>query len=124
MIKPSMLNGVKSMEELESLSDEALNLLISNQKLLIELRPSQVKFESKNISLDVVKCATFTQGYFNRQIIILLHSLGVKVKYFEEKQKETLGFADISKFKELKFQFEKFYKDYSFLQNKSSHEIT
>ena len=37
------------------------------------LRPSQVKFPSENFTLDIIRCATFSQGFLNRQIITLLH---------------------------------------------------
>lgn len=50
------------------------------------LRKSQVKFPSKNLTLDVVRWATFSQGYFNRQIITLLHCLGVPIDYFLRRQ--------------------------------------
>ena len=49
------------------------------------LRKSQVKFPSENLTLEVVRCATFSQGYLNKQVILLLHSLGVPVDYFMKK---------------------------------------
>jgi len=53
---------------------------------LVLLRNSQVKFPSDNLSLDIVRCATFSQGYLNRQVITLLHCLGVPIEYFLRKQ--------------------------------------
>jgi RNA-dependent RNA polymerase len=32
----------------------------------ILLRNSQVKFQSDNLTLDIVRCATFSQGFLNR----------------------------------------------------------
>jgi hypothetical protein len=49
------------------------------------LRESQIKFPSKNLSLDIVRCATYSQGFLNRQIIILLNCLGVPKEYFMKK---------------------------------------
>jgi RNA-dependent RNA polymerase len=49
---------------------------------LAELRPSQVKFIANEFFLEVVRGATFTQGYLNRQIILLLNCLGVPDETF------------------------------------------
>jgi RNA-dependent RNA polymerase len=49
---------------------------------LVELRPSQVKFVANEYFLEVVRGATFTQGYLNRQIILLLSCLGVPDEVF------------------------------------------
>jgi hypothetical protein len=38
----------------------------------VEIRPSMVKFRSNYRKLEVIRCATFSQGYLNRQIIRLL----------------------------------------------------
>jgi RNA-dependent RNA polymerase len=43
----------------------------------IRLRESQIKFPSNDLSLNVVRCATYSQGYLNRQLIMLLSCLGV-----------------------------------------------
>ena len=48
----------------------------------MELRPSQVKFESQDYYLEVIRCSTFSQGYLNRQVILLLSNLGVKDEVF------------------------------------------
>jgi hypothetical protein len=68
-------------------------LVVNNNTALFEkhncqvlLRNSQVKFPSVNLSLDIVRCATFSQGYLNRQIIMLLHCLGVPIEFFLRKQ--------------------------------------
>ena len=52
----------------------------------IWLRPSQVKFESESTTLNVIRCSKFSQGYLNRQVIILLHCIGVPIEYFLEAQ--------------------------------------
>ena len=44
---------------------------------LLEIRPSMVKFKSKHSQLEVIRCATFSQGYLNQQIIRLLSCQGV-----------------------------------------------
>lgn len=51
----------------------------------IQLRKSQTKFSSDDLSFNVIRCSTFGQGYFNRSMIILLSSLGVPDEYFMRK---------------------------------------
>ncbi|TNV86912.1 hypothetical protein FGO68_gene10314 [Halteria grandinella] len=53
-----------------------------NDQLLVELRPSQLKFETTDYPLEVIRCATFSQGYLNRQVILLLSNLGVPDEVF------------------------------------------
>lgn len=53
----------------------------------VQLRPSQIKFESKHLTLEVIRTSTYIQGYLNRQIITLLSALGVKDEVF-------MGFMD------------------------------
>lgn len=43
----------------------------------LEIRPSMKKFESPDFKLEIIRCATFSQGYLNRQVIMLLNCLGV-----------------------------------------------
>ena len=81
MVKPSLLEGVE-LEKVTELSELEIEFHLRQQKTQIELRPSQIKFPTKNITLDICKCATFTQGFLNRQIIVLLYSLGVSQDYF------------------------------------------
>jgi hypothetical protein len=56
MVKPSLLIS----SDINSLDTCDIEDVIKKQKTLVQLRPSQIKFPSNNISLDVVKCATFT----------------------------------------------------------------
>lgn len=48
----------------------------------VVLRDSQIKFESLDTNFNIIRCSTFSQGYLNRQIIILLNSLGVPEEVF------------------------------------------
>ncbi|CAO3647238.1 unnamed protein product [Cunninghamella blakesleeana] len=48
----------------------------------IELRPSQIKFNSDHYMLEVIRHSTHIAAYLNRQAIILLSSLGVKDEVF------------------------------------------
>ena len=59
------------------------------------LRPSQVKFPSENFTLDIIRCATFSQGFLNRQIITLLHCQGVPAEFFLSKQSAAKEFLSI-----------------------------
>ena len=49
---------------------------------MVVLRDSQIKFKSNDLGLNVVRCATYSQGYLNRQVIILLNCLGVPAEVF------------------------------------------
>jgi hypothetical protein len=43
-----------------------------------------MKFQTKDFPLEVIRCATFSQGYLNRQVILLLNNIGVPDQVFEE----------------------------------------
>ena len=49
---------------------------------IICIRPSMIKFKSEDLELGVVRAALHSLGYLNRQIIILLYSLGVSENIF------------------------------------------
>jgi len=38
----------------------------------IQFRESQEKFKSPDMQLEVIRCATYSQGYLNRQVIMLM----------------------------------------------------
>ena len=46
-----------------------------------------------------MRCATFSQGYLNRQIIILLHSLGVPIEFFIHKQQVEKQYISLESIK-------------------------
>eukprot|EP00347_Sterkiella_histriomuscorum_P000757 403374620 len=48
----------------------------------VQLRKSQIKFACENWGLEVIRCSTFSQGYLNRQVILLLSCLGVDDNVF------------------------------------------
>lgn len=48
----------------------------------IQLRPSQIKFESPHTVLEVIRTSTFLPAYLNRQAIVLLSALGIKDEVF------------------------------------------
>ena len=56
---------------------------------VVALRPSQIKFESEDFSFNVIRASTYGQGYLNRQIILLLHCLGVPEEWFFDKQEQA-----------------------------------
>lgn len=62
---------------------------------VVQLRASQVKFVSDDLSLNVVRCSTISQGYLNRQIIILLQSLGVPEQIFIDYQRKAKEYASV-----------------------------
>jgi hypothetical protein len=50
----------------------------------IQLRPSQIKFESEHLTLEVIRTSTYIHGFLNRQVITILSALGVPDKVFLE----------------------------------------
>lgn len=60
---------------------------LSEGPVKVQLRPSQIKFQSKHLILEVIRTSTYIHGYLNRQIITLLSALGVKDEVF-------MGFMD------------------------------
>jgi RNA-dependent RNA polymerase len=48
----------------------------------VVLRKSMIKFNSTSTDLEIIRCATWSQGSLNRQIIMLLVSLGVPEEIF------------------------------------------
>ena len=60
----------------------------SNWKL--SLRKSMLKFQSENITLDVLACSKYQPYFLNRQLITLLSTLGVGDSVFELKQEEAV----------------------------------
>uniref|UniRef100_A0A0A9DRF2 RNA-dependent RNA polymerase n=1 Tax=Arundo donax TaxID=35708 RepID=A0A0A9DRF2_ARUDO len=60
----------------------------SNRKL--SLRKSMSKFQSENITLDVLAYSKYQPCFLNRQLITLLSTLGVRDSVFELKQQEAV----------------------------------
>ena len=57
----------------------------------IQLRQSQIKFEAQDLSFNVIRASTFGQGFFNRQVIMLLYCLGVPESYFTDLQATAIA---------------------------------
>lgn len=55
------------------------------------------KFESDKLELGVIRCATPSLSYLNRQIIVLLSCLGVPDEVFLDLQQEALDRLDTHK---------------------------
>lgn len=53
----------------------AVNPELTGEVILV--RPSMLKFKSNDTELGVIRCSSYSQGYLNRQIIVLLATLGV-----------------------------------------------
>jgi hypothetical protein len=69
---------------------------LGEEQHAVQLRQSQIKFKTKDIFLEVVRGATFTQGYLNRQVILLLSCLGMKDEIFLNHLERALNSLDIS----------------------------
>ncbi|KAL8141969.1 hypothetical protein V2J09_015001 [Rumex salicifolius] len=66
----------------------------------LSLRSSMLKFESRNRMLNITKCSESMPCYLNREIVVLLSTLGVEDKSFEgllEQQMQLLGSMMTSK---------------------------
>ncbi|KAI7882578.1 RdRP-domain-containing protein [Lichtheimia hyalospora FSU 10163] len=61
----------------------------------LQLRPSQIKFESKYTMFEVIRVARFLPAYLNRQAIILLSALGVKDNIFMTMTKNAIDAMDL-----------------------------
>ena len=66
----------------------------------INLRPSMIKFESGYDILELLDLNKFRGGYLNRQIMLLLLTLKVPEKVFEDLQKEYLEALDKAQLKD------------------------
>ncbi|XVE74535.1 hypothetical protein DITRI_Ditri12bG0024800 [Diplodiscus trichospermus] len=60
----------------------------------LSLRKSMQKYDADSTSLDVLNWSKYQPCFLNRQIIILMSTLGVKDCVFEAKQKEVLAQLD------------------------------
>lgn len=58
----------------------ALSNYLNGRK--IQLRPSQIKFESPHTMLEVIRTSSYLPAYLNRQAITILSALGVKDEVF------------------------------------------
>ena len=60
----------------------------------VEVRPSMCKFEGKEFDLGIIRCATYSVAYLNRQIIMLLCGLEVPDTIFMEKLEASIKLLD------------------------------
>lgn len=67
-------------------------LMLSNflTKRKIQLRTTQIKFNCKRLTLEVIKVSKPTKVYLNRRAIALLSSLGIKNYVFQDLLNETI----------------------------------
>jgi RNA-dependent RNA polymerase len=75
------LGGAKGVLMFKRFKDPVTGKSLNDQKI-VELRSSQLKFKTPDYPLEVIRCATFSQGYLNRQVILLLSNLGVPDEVF------------------------------------------
>jgi hypothetical protein len=68
---------------------------IGQEVRMVELRPSMIKFKSPEYPLEVVRGSTFTQGYLNRQVILLMNCLGVPDDVFMTHLDNALNQLDV-----------------------------
>ena len=61
---------------------------------LIEVRPSMRKFVGRKYELGIIRCATYSVAYLNRQIIMLLSNLRVDDSVFLNKLEDAKKMLD------------------------------
>lgn len=66
----------------------------------IFLRPSMIKFDGKYEHLELLDYNKYRGGYLNRQIILLLLTLGIKAEVFKELQSDYLKDLESAKLKD------------------------
>ena len=62
----------------------------------IELRKSMIKFECDEYPLEIIRGSTFSQGYLNRQVILLTSCIGVPDEVFLNLLDEALKNLNIN----------------------------
>ncbi|KAF2271207.1 RdRP-domain-containing protein [Lojkania enalia] len=60
----------------------------------VHIRESQYKFEEKSHGLEIIRASAFATACFNRQLIIVLSTLGVPDKVFKMKQQEMVNYLE------------------------------
>ncbi|KAJ0094284.1 hypothetical protein Patl1_15573 [Pistacia atlantica] len=60
----------------------------------LSMRPSMSKYKSDNVGLDILEWSKYQPCYLNRQLVILLSTLGVRDYVFEKKQKYVISQLD------------------------------
>ena len=65
-----------------------------SSRFKLSLRPSMRKFASKHVGLEILNISRFLPAYLNRQIIMLLSTLGVKDSVFEQMQQRVVSQLD------------------------------
>jgi RNA-dependent RNA polymerase len=60
----------------------------------IQIRPSQYKFEAPIKGLEIIRASGFATACFNRQLIIVLSTLGVPDHIFVRKQQEMVNYLE------------------------------
>lgn len=68
---------------------------LDSKNVKVQLRPSQIKFDSRHLTLEVIRTSTYIPGFLNRQIITLLSALGVKDEVFMQLMDDML--RDVNK---------------------------
>lgn len=61
----------------------------------VHIRKSQYKFKAEFDSLEIIRASAFTTAYFNRQLILVLSTLGVPDQVFVQKQQEWIDCLEL-----------------------------
>ncbi|KAJ6117399.1 hypothetical protein N7512_007124, partial [Penicillium capsulatum] len=60
----------------------------------VQIRPSQIKFESEHASLEIIRWSQFGIATLNRQLILVLSALGIPDKIFDNRLDNMLAHFD------------------------------
>lgn len=58
---------------------------------VVHIRPSQYKFEAQNVGLEIIRASALSVACLNRQLIIILSTLGVSDSVFTQKQQDMVN---------------------------------
>ncbi|KAF2643461.1 RdRP-domain-containing protein [Massarina eburnea CBS 473.64] len=61
---------------------------------VVHIRPSQYKFEARNAGLEIIRASALANACFNRQLILILSTLGVSDMMFIRKQQEMVNYLE------------------------------
>jgi hypothetical protein len=73
------------------------NPILNENTPQILFRESMKKFDGKLNELSVIRCSTYSPAFLNRQVILLLHNLGVPDQLFLDRNFAAVQNLDVNK---------------------------
>ncbi|XP_065174448.1 uncharacterized protein LOC135804495 [Sycon ciliatum] len=96
LVVPNLKGGVPSAFQIRFAGYKGMVAVNPDMEahLKLQLRPSMRKFESKHLQLEVIQASRLLPGHLNRQIILLLSTLGIDMRVFIDLQKKMTSKLD------------------------------